>query len=64
MTKEQDVNEEILSLKISQIGIDILAYQNAIIEDNGKEPLSEETIAFYQDQINELSLMKQALEQL
>jgi hypothetical protein len=64
MTKEQDIHEEILSLKISQIGIDILAYQNAIIEDNGKEPLSEETIAFYQHQINELSLMKQALEQL
>jgi len=64
MTKEQDIHEAILSLKISQIGIDILAYQNAIIEDNGKEPLSEETIAFYQGQINELSLMKQALEQL
>jgi|APGre2960657373_1045057.scaffolds.fasta_scaffold112258_3 hypothetical protein len=64
MTKEQDIHEEILSLKISQIGIDILAYQNAIIEDNGKEPLSEETIAFYQGQINELSLMKQELEKL
>jgi len=64
MTKEQDVNKEILALKISQISIDLLSYENAIIEDNGKEPLSEETIAFYQDQINELSLMKQALEQL
>jgi hypothetical protein len=64
MTKEQDINKDLLALKISQIGIDILAYQNAIIEDNGKEPLSEEAIAFYQDQINELSLMKQALEQL
>lgn len=64
MTKEQDANNDILALKISQIEIDILAYQNAIIEDNGKEPLSEETIAFYQDQINELFLMKQALEQL
>lgn len=64
MTKEQDVNKEILALKISQISIDLLSYGNAIIEDNGKEPLSEETIAFYQDQINELSLMKQALEQL
>ena len=64
MTKDQDLNQDLLALKISQIGIDILAYENAIIEDNGKEPLSEETIAFYQDQINELSLMKQALEQL
>jgi hypothetical protein len=64
MTKEQDANKEILALKISQISIDLLSYENAIIEDNGKEPLSEETIAFYQDQINELSLMKQALEQL
>ena len=64
MTKQEDANRDILSLKISQINIDILSYQNAIIEDNGKEPLSEETIAFYRDQINELSLMKQALEQL
>jgi hypothetical protein len=64
MTKEQDANKEILALKISQISIDLLSYENAIIEDNGKEPLSEETIAFYRDQINELSLMKQALEQL
>ena len=64
MTKEQDANKEILALKISQISIDLLSYENAIIEDNGKEPLSEETIAFYQDQINELFLMKQALEQL
>jgi hypothetical protein len=64
MMKEEDTRQSILLSKIAQINIDILAYQNAIIEDNGKEPLSEETIAFYQGQINELSLMKQALEQL
>lgn len=46
MTKDQDLNQDLSALKISQIGIDILAYENAIIEDNGKEPLSEETIAF------------------
>jgi hypothetical protein len=64
MTKQEDANRDILSLKISQINIDILSYQNAIIEDNGKEPLSQETLDFYQGQINELILMKSALEQL
>ena len=64
MTKEQDANNDTLALKINQIGIDILAYQNAIIEDYGKEPISQETVNFYQQQINELVLMKSELEKL
>jgi hypothetical protein len=61
---DKNLEPSILASKIELINDSVLSYQNAIIEDNGKEPLSEETIAFYQDQINELSLMKQALEQL
>jgi len=61
---DKNLEPDILASKIELINNSVLSYQNAIIEDNGKEPLSEETIAFYQDQINELSLMKQALEQL
>ena len=61
---DKNIQAEILLSKIDLINSSVLSYQNAIIEDNGKEPLSEETIAFYQDQINELSLMKQALEQI
>lgn len=61
---DKNIQENILLSKIDLINNSVLSYQNAIIEDNGKEPLSEETIAFYQDQINELSLMKQALEQI
>jgi hypothetical protein len=61
---DKNLEPSILASKIELINNSVLSYQNAIIEDNGKEPLSEETIAFYQDQINELSLMKQALEQL
>lgn len=64
MTKDQDLNQDLSTLKISQIGIDILAYENAIIEDKGKEPISQDTLDFYQSQINELILMKAALEQL
>jgi hypothetical protein len=59
---DKNIEQDILSSKIDLINNSLLSYQNAIIEDNGKEPLSEEAIAFYQDQINELSLMKQALE--
>ena len=59
---DKNIQIDILSSKIELIKSSVLSYQNAIIEDNGKEPLSEETIAFYQNQINELSLMKQALE--
>lgn len=59
---DKNIESDILSSKIDLINNSLLSYQNAIIEDNGKEPLSEESIAFYQDQINELSLMKQALE--
>jgi hypothetical protein len=59
---DKNIEPDILSSKIDLINNSLLSYQNAIIEDNGKEPLSEESIAFYQDQINELSLMKQALE--
>jgi hypothetical protein len=59
---DKNIEPDILSSKIDLINNSLFSYQNAIIEDNGKEPLSEETIAFYQDQINELSLMKQALE--
>lgn len=59
---DKNIEPDILSSKIDLINNSLLSYQNAIIEDNGKEPLSEEAIAFYQDQINELSLMKQALE--
>jgi hypothetical protein len=59
---DKNIQPDILSSKINLINNSLLSYQNAIIEDNGKEPLSEETIAFYQNQINELSLMKQALE--
>jgi hypothetical protein len=59
---DKNIQPDILSSKINLINYSLLSYQNAIIEDNGKEPLSEETIAFYQNQINELSLMKQALE--
>jgi hypothetical protein len=58
----KNIESDILLSKIDLINNSLLSYQNAIIEDNGKEPLSEETIAFYQNQINELSLMKQALE--
>jgi hypothetical protein len=61
---DKNLEPSILASKIELINNSVLSYQNAIIEDNGKEPLSEETIAFYQDQISELSLMKQALEQL
>ena len=61
---DKNLEPSILASQIELINSSVLSYQNAIIEDNGKEPLSEETIAFYQDQINELSLMKQALEQL
>ena len=61
---DKDLKPAILASKIELINSSVLSYQNAIIEDNGKAPLSEETIAFYQDQINELSLMKQALEKL
>lgn len=61
---DKNIQADILLSKIELINDSVLSYQNAIIEDNGKEPLSEETIAFYQDQINELSLMKQALEQI
>ena len=61
---DKNMQTDILSSKIELINNSVLSYQNAIIEDNGKEPLSEETIAFYQDQINELSLMKQALEKI
>jgi len=61
---DKNLEPDILASKIELINNSVLSYQNAIIEDNGKEPLSEETIAFYQGQINELSLMKQALEQL
>jgi hypothetical protein len=59
---DKNLEPSILASKIELINNSVLSYQNAIIEDNGKEPLSEETIAFYQHQINELSLMKQALE--
>ena len=59
---DKNLEPDILASKIDLINNSLLSYQNAIIEDNGKEPLSEESIAFYQDQINELSLMKQALE--
>jgi hypothetical protein len=61
---DKNIQVDILSSKIDLINSSVLSYQNAIIEDNGKEPLSQETIAFYQDQINELILMKSALEQL
>jgi hypothetical protein len=61
---DKNLEPNILASQIELINNSVLSYQNAIIEDNGKEPLSEETIAFYQDQINELSLMKQALEKL
>lgn len=61
---DKNIEAKILSSKIDLINDSVLSYQNAIIEDNGKEPLSEETLAFYQNQINELFLMKQALEQL
>ena len=61
---DKNLEPDILASQIELINNSVLSYQNAIIEDNGKEPLSEETIAFYQDQINELSLMKQALEKL
>jgi len=60
----KNLEPSILASKIELINNSVLSYQNAIIEDNGKEPLSEETIAFYQGQINELSLMKQELEKL
>jgi len=61
---DKNLEPNILASQIELINNSVFSYQNAIIEDNGKEPLSEETIAFYQDQINELSLMKQALEKL
>lgn len=61
---DKNIQPDILLSKIDLINDSVLSYQNAIIEDNGKEPLSEETLAFYQNQINELFLMKQALEQL
>jgi hypothetical protein len=61
---DKNLEPSILASQIELINSSVLSYQNAIIEDNGKEPLSEETIAFYQNQINELSLMKQALEKL
>jgi len=61
---DKNLEPNILASQIELINNSVLSYQNAIIEDNGKEPLSEETIAFYQDQINELFLMKQALEQI
>lgn len=61
---DKNIQTDILSSKIELVNNSVLSYQNAIIEDNGKEPLSEETLAFYQDQINELFLIKQALEQL
>lgn len=61
---DKNMQADILSSKIELINSSVLSYQNAIIEDNGKEPLSAETLTFYQDQINELLLMKQALEQL
>jgi hypothetical protein len=59
---DKNLELSMLASQIELINNSVLSYQNAIIKDNGKEPLSEETIAFYQDQINELSLMKQALE--
>jgi hypothetical protein len=59
---DKNLEPVVLTSKIELINNSVLSYQNAIIEDNGKEPLSEETIAFYQEQINQLSLMKQALE--
>ena len=59
---DKNLEPGVLTSKIELINNSVLSYQNAIIEDNGKEPLSEETIAFYQEQINQLSLMKQALE--
>ena len=62
--KEEDTRQSILLSKIAQINIDILSYQNAIIESNNKDPLSQETINFYQQQINELVLMKSELEKL
>lgn len=61
---DKNIQPDILLSKIDLINDSVLSYQNAIIEDNGKEPLSEETLVFYQNQINELFLMKQALEQL
>ena len=62
--KEEDTKQSILLSKINQIDIDILSYQNAIIESNGKEPLLQETVNFYQQQINELVLMKSELEKI
>ena len=64
MMKEEDTKQSILLSKINQIDIDILSYQNAIIESNGKEPLLQETVNFYQQQINELVLMKSELEKI
>ena len=60
----KNIQTDTLLSKIELINDSVLSYQNAIIEDNGKEPLSQETLDFYQDQINELFLMKQALEQI
>ena len=64
MTKIQDTNNDILLSKISQIDFDINAYENAIIDNHGKDPLPQETIDFYQNQINELILMKSQLEKI
>ena len=61
---DKNIQPDILSSKIELINNSVLSYQNAIIEDKGKEPISQDTLDFYQSQINELILMKAALEQL
>jgi len=61
---DKNIEIDTISSKIDLINSSILSYQNAIIEDNGKEPLSQETLDFYQSQINDLMLMKLALEQI
>jgi hypothetical protein len=61
---DKNINRVILDDKIKEIQSSILSYENAIIEDHGKAPISEETINFYQQQINELVLIKSELEKL
>lgn len=62
ITKDFDKSVLIDSL-INQLNVDITAYQDAIINTYGKDPLTQETINYYQSQIAEAQNGISALQQ-
>lgn len=62
MNKEFN-KKDAIDLLINQLNIDIESYQNAIINTYGKNPLSQDTIDYYESQILEAQKGISALEQ-